>query len=81
MVALLHDFLRALELTEGFEGPSVFSARTSCFSVSNCPPPGVCMVGDRGSVRGDLCGGAVSGLLEEHLFEVCVTELTLVYRD
>lgn len=75
MVALLQDFLRA----EGLEGPSLFSVCISSLSVSDCPSPasGLWVVGDGKPVRGDLFGGAVLGLVEEHLF-VCFIELTLV---
>lgn len=80
MVALLQDFLRAGGLTVGLEGPSMFSVCISCLSVSECPSPAscVCVVGDMKSVRGDLSGGAVLGLVEEHLFDVCFTDLTLI---
>lgn len=84
MVALLQDFLRAVGLTEELEGASVFSICISCLSVSGCASPAsvACMVGDGGSRRGDLCVGAVLlGLVEEHLFDDGVGELTSVFRD
>lgn len=82
MVALLQDFLRAVGLTVGLAGASVLSVSISCLSDSGglCPASGICVVGDRKSVRGDLCGGAVLGLVEEHLFNDCFTEVTLVYK-
>lgn len=81
MVALLQDFLRSMGLTVGLEGTSVFSVCISCLCVSECSSPasGVCVVVvEKKSVRGDLFGGAVLGLVEEHLFNVCFTELTLL---
>lgn len=82
MVPLLQDFLRAVGLTVGLEGPSVLSVCISSLSVSDCPSPasGVCVAGDRRSVtlRTDLFGGAVLGLTDEHLFDFRFTKLTLV---
>lgn len=54
-----------------------FSICISCFSGTKFPSPesGVCMVDDGQSVRGDLCGGAVLGLVDEHLFFDCGKEL------
>lgn len=54
-------------------GPSVVSVCISCLSVSGClsPVSGACVVvGDWTSVRGDLSGGAESGLVDEHLLGV-----------
>lgn len=77
-VALLQDFLRVLGLTEGLEGPSAFSIGTPCLSSSEClsPTSMVWVVGDGTSVRGDLRGGAVLGLVEEHLLDVWFIELS-----
>ena len=83
MVALLQDFLRAMGLTVGLDGPSVFSDCNSCLSVSECSssPLGVRVVVNEKSVRGDLCTGAVLGLVEERLFDDRVSDLTVVsYR-
>lgn len=81
MVALLQDFLRGVGLTEKPGGSSVVSSCGSCLSVIKLPSPesGVSMVGDKESVRGDFCGGAVVGLVDEHLFDV--KELSLVTLD
>lgn len=83
MVALLKDFLRALGLTVGPEGTSVFSVCISCWSGSGRASPisGVDMLGDRSSVRGDLFGGRVLGLVEERLLADCFTEFTFIHRD
>lgn len=71
-VALLKDFRRVVGLTVRPEEPSVLSARTSPWSVSvGCSTTaGVCVVGNWSSIRGDLFGGAESGLLDEHLLAV-----------
>lgn len=82
-MALLQDFLRPVGLTLGLEGLSIVSICLSCLTVSECPSSAssVCVEGgvegDGKSVRGDLCGGAVMGLVEEHLFDVCFIEFTL----
>lgn len=78
-MALLQDFLRPVGLTLGLEGLSIVSICLSCLTVSECPSSAssVCVEGDGKSVRGDLCGGAVMGLVEEHLFGVCFIEFTL----
>lgn len=78
-MALLQDFLRPVGLTLGLEGLPIVSICPSCLTVSEVPSSasGVCVEGDGKSVRGDLCGGAVMGLVEEHLFEVCFIEFTL----
>lgn len=79
MVALLQDFLRALGLTEGF----VEGASPPVLSVSEGPSAAASVISagpDAESVRGDLCGGAVSELVWEHLLGVCLSEFTLVYR-
>lgn len=57
MVALLKDFRRVsvLSLWSVFDGSSIFD---------------VCVVGNWSSIRGDFCGGAESGLADEHLFAV-----------
>lgn len=83
MVDLLKDFLRALGLTVGPEGTSVFSVCISCWSVSGRASPisGVDMLGDRSSVRGDLFGGRVLGLVEERLLADRFTEFTFIHRD
>lgn len=74
MVALLQDFLLAVGLPGGPVGSS---------TLSDCGSPafGICVMGDGTSVRGDLCGGAASGLVEEHLLGVCFGELTLKCKD
>lgn len=71
-MALLQDFLRPVGLTLGL---SIVSICLSCLTDSECPSSAssVCVEGDGKSVRGDLCGGAVMGLVEEHLFDVCFT--------
>lgn len=74
MVALLQDFLLAGGLPGGPVGSSTLS---DCGS----PALGKCLMGDGTPVRGDLCGGASSGLVEEHLLGVCFGELTLKCKD
>lgn len=69
-------------LTGGLEGAPEFSFCT-CSSISECFPSanGLSVVGEWTSVRGDLCGGVVPGLVEERLLEVGFIELTLTSRD
>lgn len=78
-VALLKDFRRVVGLSVGTEEPSVLSACTSLWSVSaGCFTTGdVCVELNWSSIRGDLFGGAESGLLDEHLL---VVSTTLVQR-
>lgn len=74
MVALLQDFRRAGGLIL-----SSFSADISDPSASARPSAcAVCIVGDRLSVRGDLCGGPGMGLGGEHLFDVAFIDVSLV---
>lgn len=67
IVALLQD----LFCSEGLMALSV-AVSVSLVIGSDCSSPGsgVCAVGDDESVRGDLRGGAESGIGEEHLFGV-----------
>lgn len=79
MVDLLQDFLVPVRLTGGHEGPSVFAVGISCLFSSefSSPADGVCVMGETRLVRGDLCGGAVLGLVDAHLLDVCFTEFIL----
>lgn len=74
-VALLKDFRRVVGLTVGSEDPSVLSTCTSLRSVCvGCSTTAdVCVVGNWSSTRGDLCGGAKSGLGVEHRLPVSTT--------
>lgn len=78
-VALLKDFRRVVGLTVGSEEPSVLSGCTSLWSVSaGCSTTAeVCVEWNWSSIRGDLFGGAESGLSDEHLL---VVSTTLVQR-
>lgn len=74
-VALLKDFRRVVGLTVGSEDPSMLSTCTSLRSVCvGCSTTAdVCVVGNWSSIRGDLCGGAKSGLGVEHRLPVSTT--------
>lgn len=74
-VALLKDFRRVVGLTVVSEEPSVLSTCTSLWSVSaGCfTTADVCVEWNWSSMRGDLFGGAESGLLDEHLLVVSTT--------
>lgn len=74
MVALLKDFRRVAGLAALSEDLSVLSACTSLWSIADGSSTfDVCVVGNLSSIRGDLCGGAESGLVDEHLLAVSPT--------